>query len=167
MTLAEAAARAEELWATGSQRELAELRANWDDELEAQARSQDFRERAMAFRAIGMFRWRAKEELLRRGLDDSSPAARGSALLSIELLSRDHPSSVNSVRPLLHRMLSDFDENAAVRRLAVLALKNGSAQRDTIVLLEGTAADDDEGADLRRAAGTVAQELKRKAIAKR
>ena len=167
MTLAEAAGRAEELWATGSQRELAELRASWDDELEAQARSQDFRERAMAFRAVGMFRWRAKEELLRRGLDDTSPAARGSALLSIELLSRDHPSSVNSVRPLLHKMLADPDENPAVRRLAVLALKNGSPQRDTIVLLEGTAADDEAGADLSRAAGTVAQELKRKAIAKR
>jgi len=167
MTLAEAAAQAEELWATGKARELAELRANWDEELESQARSQDFRERALAFRAVGMFRWRAKEELLRRGLDDSSPAARGSALLSIELLSRDHPSTVNSVRPLLHKMLSDPDENAAVRRLAVLALKNGSAQRDTIVLLEGTAADDEAASDLSRAAATVAQELKRKAIAKR
>ena len=167
MTLGEAAAQAEELWATGKARELADLRASWEEELESQARSQDFRERAMAFRAIGMFRWRAKEELLRRGLDDSSPAARGSALLSIELLSRDHPSSVNSVRPLLHKMLADPDENAAVRRLAVLALKNGSAQRETIVLLEGTAADDETGADLSRAAATVAQELKRKAIAKR
>jgi hypothetical protein len=163
VTLAEAAGQAEELWTTGKARELAELRANWDEQLEADARSQDFRERAMAFRAIGMFRWRAKEELLRRGLDDSSPAARGSALLSIELLSRDHPSSVNSVRPILHKMLSDSDENAAVRRLAILALKNGSAQRETIVLLEGTAADDDEGADLKRAAATIAQELKRKA----
>ncbi|HEY2353840.1 MAG TPA: hypothetical protein VGH79_02940 [Gaiellaceae bacterium] len=167
MTLAEAAAQAEELWASGKARELAELRANWDEQLEADARSQDFRERALAFRAIGMFRWRAKEELLRRGLDDTSPAARGSALLSIELLSRDHPSSVNSVRPILHKMLSDSDENAAVRRLAVLALKNGSAQRETIVLLEGTAADDDEGADLRKAAATIAQELKRKEREKR
>ena len=167
MTLGEAAAQAEELWATGKARELAELRAEWDEELEAQARSQDFRERAMAFRGIGMFRWRAKEALLRRGLDDSSPAARGSALLSIELLSRDHPSSVNSVRPLLHKMLADPDENAAVRRLAVMALKNGSAQRETIVLLEGTAADDEAEAQLRQAAAKIAQELKRKAIAKR
>jgi hypothetical protein len=167
VTLAEAAAQAEELWASGKQQELAELRANWDEELESQARSQDFRERAMAFRAVGMFHWRAKEELLRRGLDDSSPAARGSALLSIELLSRDHPSSVNSVRPLLHKMLADPDENAAVRRLAVHALKNGSAQRETIVLLEGTAADDEADAELSRAAAKIAQELKRKAIAKR
>ena len=167
MDLAEAAVRAEELWTTGSARELAELRANWDDELEAQARSHDFRERALAFRAVGMFRWRAKEELLRRGLDDGSPAARGSALLSVELLSRDHPSSVNSVRPLLHKMLADPDENAAVRRLAILALKNGSPQRETIVLLEGTAADDEAGAELSRAASSVAQTLKRKAAAKR
>jgi hypothetical protein len=167
VTLAEAAARADELAQNGAAQELAALRGEWDDELEAAARSADFRERALAFRAIGLFRWRAKEELLRRGLDDGSPAARGSALLSVELLSREHPSTVNSVRPLLHKMLSDEDENAAVRRLAVLALKNGSAQRDTIGLLEGVAADDAADADLRRAAGSVAQGLKRKAQEKR
>jgi hypothetical protein len=167
VTLAEAAARADELAGSGATQELATLRTEWDDELEAAARSADFRERAVAFRAVGLFRWRAKEELLRRGLDDSSPAARGSALLSLELLSRDHPSTVNSVRPLLHKMLADDDENSAVRRLAVLALKNGSAQRDTIVLLEGLSADDDADGDLRRAAATVAQGLKRKAQTKR
>ncbi len=166
MNLAEAAAQAEELVASGDERELSQLRTQWDEELEHAARSQDFRERALAFRAVGMFRWRSKEELLRRGLDDGSPAARGSALLSIELLSRDHPSTVNSVRPLLHKMLADPDENAAVRRLAVLALKNGSAQRETIVLLEGTAADDEANADLTRAAASVAQALKQKARAK-
>jgi len=105
VNLAEAAAQADELAENGSAQELATLRSEWDDELEAAARSADFRERALAFRAVGMFRWRAKEELLRRGLDDGSPAARGSALLSLELLSRDHPSTVNSVRPLLHKML--------------------------------------------------------------
>jgi hypothetical protein len=167
MTLAEAAARADELAESGSAQELATLRSAWDDELESSARSSDFRERALAFRAIGLFRWRAKEELLRRGLDDASPAARGSALLSLELLSREHPSTVNSVRPLLHKMLADEDENPAVRRLAVLALKNGSAQRDTIVLLEGLAVDDGADGDLQRAAGSVAQGLKRKAQAKR
>jgi hypothetical protein len=167
MTLGEAAARADELAESGSAQELATLRTEWDDELEAAARSSDFRERAVAFRAIGLFRWRAKEELLRRGLDDGSPAARGSALLSLELLSREHPSTINSVRPLLHKMLADEDENPAVRRLAVLALKNGSAQRDTIVLLEGLAADDGADGDLQRAAAGVAQGLKRKAQAKR
>ena len=167
MNLAEAAAQADELAENGSAQELASLRTEWDDELEAAARSADFRERALAFRAVGMFRWRAKEELLRRGLDDGSPAARGSALLSLELLSRDHPSTVNSVRPLLYKMLAYEDENSAVRRLAVLVLKNGSAPRDTIVLLEGLAADDDADAELRKAAGTVAQGLKRKAQDKR
>jgi hypothetical protein len=167
VTLAEAAARADGLAESGSAQELATLRSEWDDELEAAARSPDFRERALAFRAIGLFRWRAKEELLRRGLDDGSPAARGSALLSLELLSREHPSTVNSVRPLLHKMLADEDENPAVRRLAVLALKNGSAQRDTIVLLEGLAVDDGAAGDLQRAATSVAQGLKRKAQAKR
>ena len=74
--LADAAAQADALAQDGSERELAELRAQWADDLEAAARSADFRERAVAFRAIGQFRWRAKEELLRRGLDDASPAAR-------------------------------------------------------------------------------------------
>jgi hypothetical protein len=162
MTLAEAAAQADELAQAGSERELAELRTRWDDELEAAARSQDFRERAVAFRAVGQFRWRAKEELLRRGLDDSSPAARGSALLSLELLSREHPSTINGVRSLLHT-LATADDNAAVRRLAVLPLKNGSPQRETIVLLEGLGGNDEVDAELRRAAAGVAQQLKRKA----
>ena len=166
MTLQEAAAEAEALAQEGSERELAELRAKWGDELEEAARSTDFRERAVAFRAIGQFRWRAKEELLRRGLDDGSPAARGSALLSLEALSRDHPSTVNGVRPLLHT-LATADGNAAVRRLAILVLKNGSPQRETIVLLEGLAGDDEADAELRRAAAGVAQELKRRQSAKK
>jgi len=161
MSLQEAAAQADALAQEGSERELAELRAQWGDELEASARSQDFRERAAAFRAIGQFRWRAKEELLRRGLDDESPAARGSALLSLELLSRDHPSTVNGLRSLLHTLVN-ADGNEAVRRLAVLLLRNGSPQRDTIVLLEGIAGDDEADAQLRKAAGGVAQQLRRK-----
>ena len=161
MTLQEAAAHADALAEQGAERELADLRSQWGDEVEAAARSADFRERAVAFRAVGQFRWRAKEELLRRGLDDESPAARGSALLSIELLSRDHPSTVNSVRSLLHTLAS-ADGNAAVRRLAVLSLKNGSPQRETIVLLEGMAGDDEADAQLRKAAASVAQQLKRR-----
>ena len=161
MTLAEAAAHADELAQAGSERELADLRTAWGEELESAARSGDFRERAVAFRAIGQFRWRAKEELLRRGLDDESPACRGSALLSVELLSRDHPSTVNGVRALLHT-LATADGNAAVRRLAILCLKNGSPERNTIVLLEGLAADDEADAELRRAAGGVAQQLKKR-----
>ena len=161
MTLQEAAAQADALAQDGSERELADLRSQWGDELEAAARSADFRERAVAFRAIGQFRWRAKEELLRRGLDDESPACRGSALLSLELLSRDHPSTVNGVRALLHT-LATSDGNGAVRRLAIMCLKNGSAQRETIVLLAGLADDDEADAELRRAASSVVQQLKRR-----
>ncbi len=163
MTLQEAAAAADALAQAGSERELADLRATWGDDLEAAARSADFRERAVAFRAIGQFRWRQKEELLRRGLDDQSPAARGSALLSLELLSRDHPSTVNSVRSLLHN-LAVVDGNAAVRRLAIVCLRNGSAQRETIVLLEGLAEDDEAEPELRQAAAKVAQTLRRKPL---
>src|SRR5918911_3893576 len=133
MTLAEAAAQADQLAQAGSERELAGLRQEWDDELERAARAPDYRERALAYKAIGQFRWRQKTELLRRGLEDDSPAARGSALVSVELLSRDHPGLVNTLRPLLHQMLN-ADGNAAVRRLAAVCLANGSPQRETIVL---------------------------------
>jgi HEAT repeat protein len=166
VTLSEAAVQADELAQAGSERELSELRTQWADEVEASARSSDFRERAVAFRAIGQFRWRAKEELLRRGLDDESPAARGSALLSLELLSRDHPSTINGVRPLLHT-LATSDGNAAVRRIAILCLKNGSPERNTIVLLEGLAQDDEADKELARAAGSVAQTLKKKQTQKK
>jgi HEAT repeat protein len=162
MTLAEAAVAADALAQAGSERELADLRSQWGDELEAAARAQDYRERVVAFRAIGQFRWRAKEELLRRGLDDASPAVRGSTLLSLELLSRDHPSTINGVRSLLHTMAT-ADDNAAVRRLAILSLKNGSPQRETIVLLEGLGDNDEADAELRRTASGVAQQLKRRA----
>ena len=43
MTLAEAAAQADELARAGSERELATLRSQWDDELEAAARSSEIR----------------------------------------------------------------------------------------------------------------------------
>jgi hypothetical protein len=76
-------------------------------------------------------------------------------------LSRDHPSTVNGVRPLLHTLVS-ADGNAAVRRLAVLCLRNGSPQRETIVLLEGIGGDDEAESQLRQAAVKIAQELKRR-----
>ena len=162
MTLAEAAAQADELAQSGSERELAALRQQWDDELEAVARSADYRERAVAYRAIGQFRFRQKLGLLRRGLDDQSPAVRGAALLSVQLLSRGNPGVVNSIRPLLHT-LATTDANNAVRRLAIVCLKNGSPQRDTIVLLNGLAGDDDQERELRETARKVAAALKKKA----
>ena len=48
------------------------------------ARDADYRVRAQAYRAIAQFRFRQKLELLRRGLEDESPAARGSALIALE-----------------------------------------------------------------------------------
>lgn len=162
MTFAEAAARADELAQAGEQRELADLRAAWADELEQTARAADYRERAVAYRAIGQFRYKQKLELLRRGLEDESPACRGAALISVELLSRDSPGVVNGVRPLLHRLLS-ADPNVAVRRLAILCLKNGSPQRDTIVLLAGLADDEEQGREVRDSARKVATLLKKRA----
>jgi HEAT repeat protein len=161
VSLAEAAAQADALAEEGKERELSQLRAEYDDDLEMSARAPDFRERAVAFRAIGQFRFRQKIELLRRGLDDDSPAVRGSALISLERLSRDHPKVVNDVRPLLHE-LATHDGVEAVRRLAVVALRNGSARPDTIQILTSLAQDDEQPRELRDAAAKVAQLLKRR-----
>jgi HEAT repeat protein len=160
-SLAEAAAQADTFAEEGNERELSQLRAQWDDDLEAAARTSDFRERAVAYRAIGQFRFRTKRELLRRGLEDDSPAVRGSALLALEKLSRDHPGDVNDVRPLLHELLTN-DGNEAVRRLAVVALKNGSARPDTIQILSSLGENDEQPRELREAAAKVAQLLRRK-----
>ena len=161
MTLAEAAVQADALAQEGKERDVADLRREWEDEVEAAARSADYRERAVAYRAVGQFRFRQKIELLARGLDDESPACRGSALISLELLSRNAPGAVNSVRSALHR-LATADDNQAVRRLAIVCLKNGSAHRDTIALLEGLADDDRQEKDLRETASKVAATLKKK-----
>ena len=161
ISLADAALLAAE---ARDERALSELRRDVDEELEEAAREPDFRRRALAYRAIGQLRFAQKTELLRRGLEDESPACRGSALLSLELLSRDHPRLVNSNRPLLHE-LANADPNGAVRRLAVLSLKNGSPARDTMVFLEHLA-DAEEDADLRKAASSVHATLKRKAAAR-
>jgi HEAT repeat protein len=165
MTLVEAAAKADELAQSGDERELATLRQQWDEEVESAARSADYRQRAVAYRAIGQFRFRQKLELLRPGLDDESPAVRGSALVSVQQLSKTSPGLVNSMRPLLHTIAST-DANQAVRRLAIVCLRNGSPQRETIVLLNGLAESDEEEHELRQAARTVAADLKKRAGAK-
>jgi HEAT repeat protein len=156
-SLAEAAAKAAGL---DDERDLADLRREVADDLEAAARSSDYRERAVAYRAIGQLRFNQKTELLKRGLDDESPACRGSALLSLELLSREHPGLVNSNRARLHT-LANADPNQAVRRLAVLSLKNGSATADTITLLAHLGEESDEQ-ELRAAATAVHEVLKKK-----
>jgi HEAT repeat protein len=165
VTLAEAAAQADALADEGKERELATLRAQWDEEVEAGVRAADYRERAVAYRAIAQFRFRQKVELLRRGVEDESPAVRGSALLALEKLSRDHPSVVNGVRPLLHELLT-HDGNDAVRRLSIVSLKNGSPDKATIQILESLARDDEQGRELRETAAKVAQLLKKKAAAR-
>ena len=163
MTLAEAAAQADALAEEGNERELAKLRGRVGRAARGRRRAgADFRDRAIAYRAIGQFRFRTKKELLRRGLEDESPAVRGSALLALERLSRDHPGDVNDVRPLLHELVT-HDGNEAVRRLAVVALKNGSPRPDTIQILASLGDDDEQPRELREAATKVAQGLRRKA----
>jgi HEAT repeat protein len=165
VTLAEAAAEAQQLAEAGDERALAELRRQWDDEVEAAVRDRDYRVRAVGFRAIAQFRFRQKLALLERGLQDESPACRGSALVALESLSRDHPAAVNDVRRILHELATN-DGNEAVRRLAIVCLKNGSAQPDTQVLLAGLADDDEQSRELRETARKVAQLLARKSRAR-
>jgi HEAT repeat protein len=161
LNLQEAAAQANELADAGDERGLADLRRKWDDELEAAARDRDYQNRAVAYRAIGQFRYRQTLELLQRGLEDESPACRGSALVSLELLSRDHPAPVNQARRTLQDMATD-DGNEAVRRLAIMCLRNGSAQRETILILDGLADDDEQSRELRDAAKKVSALLTKK-----
>jgi HEAT repeat protein len=161
VNLAEAAAKAAEV---SNERELADLRREVAEEVESSARSPDYRERAVAYRAIGQLRFNQKTELLRRGLEDDSPACRGSALLSLELLSRDHPGLVNSTRGLLHA-LANNDPNQAVRRLAILCLRNGSPTADTITLLAHLGEEAEEK-DLRAAASAVHLSLKKKSASR-
>jgi HEAT repeat protein len=161
MSLADAAAKAEALAQSGDERSLATLRVQWDEEIEHAARDSDYRVRAQAYRAIAQFRFRQKLQLLRRGLEDESPAARGSSLIALEAMSRTHPGDVNAFRPLLHE-LAARDPNNAVRRLAVICLKNGTAQRDTLQILEGIVESDEEDAELRKTARVVHAALRKK-----
>jgi HEAT repeat protein len=156
VTLEQAAAYAGELQRRrpDTDRELAALRAEWDDEVEAAARHADYRVRALAFRSIAQFDYRQKLELLRRGLDDESPGVRGSTLIALEALSRDHPGDVNRFRPLLND-LAARDPNVAVRRLAIVCFRNGTPDRGTIQLLDGIASDDEIDADVRKTAKSV------------
>jgi HEAT repeat protein len=157
LTLEEAILAAPE----ADERGLADLRREVDEDLEHAVRDPDFRRRALGYRAIGNLNFAQKTELLARGMEDESPACRGSALLSLELLSRGHPGLVNSRRPLLHKLVN-ADPNETVRRLAVLCLKNGSPARDTIVFLDHLT-DSDEEKVLRDAAASTLAALKKKA----
>lgn len=165
MGLSEAAALAEQYAGEGKERELAALRVEWDDEIEAAARDSDYRTRALAYRSLAQFRFRKKFELRRRGRDDESPGVRGSALLALESFSRGHPGDINSLRPLLHELVAR-DPNQAVRRLAALCFKNGTPARETIQILDSISADDEADAELRKTARSVAALLTKKAKAR-
>jgi hypothetical protein len=54
------------------------------------------------------------------------------------------------------------DGNEAVRRLAVVSLRNGSPRPDTIQILTSLGGNDEEPRELRDAASKVAQQLRRK-----
>jgi hypothetical protein len=161
MELAEAAALADDYAGRGLERELADLRSQWGDEIEAAARNPDYRVRALAYRSVAQFRFRQKLLLLRRGFEDESPAARGSALIALEGLSRAHPGDVNQFRPLLHE-LAVRDDNVAVRRLAIVCFKNGTPARETIQLLDGIAGNDEIDAEVRKTARSVSLLLVKK-----
>jgi hypothetical protein len=64
------------------------------------------------------------------------------------------------MRPLLHE-LAARDPHVAVRRLAIICLKNGSPRADTIQLLRGIADTDDEDREVRKTAQVVAAALKK------
>ena len=91
LTLAEAAAQADALAEEGDERELADLRREWEDELEAAARSPDYRERAVAYRAIGQFRFRQKIELLAARARGREPGLPRLGADLARALSRDAP----------------------------------------------------------------------------
>ena len=164
--LAEAAARAEELArARGNERELAALRAQWDDEIEAAARDTDYRVRGQAFRAIAQFRFRQKLELLRRGLEDESAGARGSALIALTSLSADHPGDVNKYRPLLNELaMRDPNAGGPPARDHVPPERHPRPRHDPAP--RGIAQDDETDRDVREAARTVAALLVKKSRAK-
>ena len=81
-------------------------------------------------------------------------------------LAATHPGLVNDVRPRLHELAS-HDENQAVRRLSILCLNNGSPQRETILILNTLADDDEQEKELRAAARKIAETLRKKGAARR
>ena len=166
MNLEQAGQLAEELAAGRREPELATLRTQWGDEIEAAARHSDYRMRVLGYRSVALFRFRAKLELLRRGLDDESPAVRGAALITLEQVSRDHPGDVNGFRPLLNEIAAR-DAHPAVRRLAILCFKNGTPQADTIRILDGIAGNDEDDRDVRESARKVALLLTKRQNARR
>jgi hypothetical protein len=158
LTLAEAVALAGE---AKDERALADLRREVGDDTRDRGRSANYQGAGGRLPRDRTASLQPEDRAPAAGLEDTSPACRGSALLSLELLSRDHPGLVNGARSLLHSLAND-DPNPAVRRLAVLSLKNGSPTPDTITLLAHIGEEADER-ELRQTATAVHQSLKKKA----
>ena len=163
LTLAEAAAAADALAGKGgAERELAELRAPSGPTSSRRPRGTP---------TTGSARSRTGRSASSASARSSSSCAAGSRTRARPAAARRSsrsscsragiPRPVNDVRPLLHT-LANADDNEAVRRLALVCLRNGSPQRDTIVLLEHLAEDDDEARELRATAKRVAQELRKR-----
>ena len=118
----------------------------------------------MAYRAIAQFRYRQKLELLRRGLEDESAGARGSALIALTSLSGDHPGDVNAYRPPC------TSSRPAIRTPPCGGSRSSAcataADRGTIQLLQGMADDDEVDREVRQTARSVAAALVKKSRAK-
>ncbi len=54
------------------------------------------------------------------------------------------------------------DGNVAVRRLAIVCFKNGTPARETVVILDGIAADDEDDPEVRKTARSVSLLLVKK-----
>ena len=85
-----------------------------------------------------------------------------SAATSLGCALAGHIAVLNSMRALLHELATN-DSHLAVRRLGIVCLKNGSPQRETILLLNGLADDDEQDAELRKTAKAVAAALTKRA----
>ena len=166
VTLAEAAAEADALAQAGDEPALAALRTQWDEEIEAAARDcrlPDPRPGLSRDRAVPLPAEARAAAPWARGREPGCARARPSS--RSKGLSRTHPGDVNAFRPLLHE-LAARDPNAAVRRLAIVCLRNGTPQRATIQLLDGIADSDEEDAELRKTARSVSTLLVKKSRAK-
>ena len=163
VTLAEAAASADELAKQGKERELADLRRQWDDELEARgaqprttrsgrsptARSASSASARRASSCGAAWRTRAPPAAARR-------CSRSSCCRAMRPARQRGPAAP----PHASRTPTTTQ---AVRRLAIVCLRNGSPQRDTIVLLQGLADEDGLERDLRETASKVATALQKRA----
>ena len=134
------------------------LRGEWADEIEAAARDHDYRVAAAPI-ARSRSSPQRETELLRRGLEDEP----GGARLLAQSRSRRSRAAIPGTsarfrRPLLHE-LAARDPNVAVRRLAIVCLKNGSPQPDTVRLLNRLAESDERDYEVRKTARVVADAL--------